>query len=600
VTIISAQNIAEAFHKRIELNPARICLLRKQVDSWLSLSWREVEERVFELAHVLTREGIQKGDRVAILAHNQPRWAMSDFAILSIGAVSVPIYPSLMSDDIFFILNDAQVKAIIVDTDDQLSKIKSVRDKLPHLKSLLSLNALSNSNTEAICVDAKISEYRNMSESLTDGLSEWRQLSKEIKKNDVASVVYTSGTTGEPKGVVLTHSHFLNVAEQALSTIDFNEDDVSLFFLPPAHVLGRVEQFLSVMAGWTTAYCEDLHHFVDNLMEVNPTFFIAVPRIFEKIFDTISIRFQTTLPFGSTLFQQALKVAEEYSLCLEKKKKPSFLLLHQYKFFNSMLYSKVRKRFGTRLRFAIVGGAMMSEKLLRFFHTCGVLVLEGYGLTETTGPVSLNTPRYFRLGTVGRLFFQNRVKISPDGELLLKGPSLFHEYLNTPPGSSKNFDDGYFCTGDVGKLDFEGFLKITDRKKDVIVSSGGKKISPQKVEQILKENPLISQALVVGGEGKALGVLLSLHQSEARRIFREEKESHLSFEQWYQGPNFKLKLEKLINELTSKIPPYERPKRWALLPRELSIEAGELTPSLKIRRKFCKQKFAALIEEMLA
>jgi long-chain acyl-CoA synthetase len=599
VTIIVANNIAEAFHRRVECNPARVCLLRKQVDSWMSLSWREVEERVFDIAQVLRRHGVGKGDRVALLAHNQPAWAMSDYAILSLGAVTVPIYPTLMADDVFYILKDSGAKLLIVDNDTQVTKVASVRDKLPDLKNILCFNSTEDSRT--LFLDREILDERAKLSSITDALNEWRSIAQGIKREDVASIVYTSGTTGEPKGAVLTHGNFLSIADQGLSVMDLGENDVSLFFLPPAHVLGRIEQFLSMIAGWTTAYCEDLHRFVDNLKEVKPTFFITVPRIFEKIFETISSRFQTGLPFGSFIFQHAMHVAFEYSRHLELKEKPGILLQKQFDLYNAILYSKVKRRFGERFRFAIVGGAMMSEALLRFFHTCGILVLEGYGLTESTGPVALNTPRHFRLGTVGRLFFHNRIKIETDGEILLKGPTIFTKYLGKDTETKEAFPaDGFFATGDVGHVDFEGYLKITDRKKDLIVSSGGKKISPQKVEKVITEDTLFSQALVVGDESHPLGVLLAINLAEARKIYRESKSAAtLSYDDWYKGIPFREIVDERLKRSIEKLASFERPRKWRLLPRDLSIEAGELTPSLKIRRKFCMQKFAPIIQEML-
>jgi long-chain acyl-CoA synthetase len=596
MSIVVANNLAEAFHRRVELNPARVALLRKQVDSWVSMSWREFEEKVFDIAQVLEAEGLKKGDRVALVAHNQPHWAMCDLAILSLGAVTVPVYPTLMADDIFYILEDSESKILICDNETQMLKISSIRKKMTTLKKVFCLKNINSD--EADFLDARVIELRSKITSLTDAFNVWRAKAQEITREDTASIVYTSGTTGEPKGVILTHGNFISVAEQALSLIEIGEDDVSLFFLPPAHVLGRIEQFLSLMAGWTTSYCEDLSRFVDNLSEVKPSFFIGVPRIFEKIFEIISMRFQTGLPFGNVVFSQAMRVAFEYSLQLERGLAPGFLLKKQYDFFNQILYSKVQKRFGPRFRFAIVGGAMMSEDLLRFFHTCGVLVLEGYGLTETTGPISMNTPRHFKMGSVGRLFFHNRAQINDDGEILLKGPGVFKEYLHKKDLTSESFKENFFTSGDIGEIDSEGYLFIKDRKKDIIVTSGGKKVAPQKIESIITEDPLFSQALVFGGEGRSLGVLLSVNSVEARKYYREQNQKGMSFDDWYRGLPFKNLIDKHLEARLSRLASFERPKKWRLLPRDLSVEAGELTPSLKIRRKFCVQKFAPLIEEI--
>lgn len=585
-------SLASLFHYRMQQSADRRAFLRKVQGAWQATSYRELELQVAQIAAALMREKFQPGDRLAILAQTSPEWACFDFATLTLGGVTVPIYPSLTADEIFYILQDCAASVLVVEDSRQRAKVEALLPRLPQLKKIITLE--NRGTGDFLAYRTWIGEP-SLSESTWQA---WRAIAPTLKLQDPASIVYTSGTTGLPKGAVLTHQNFLWAMEVSQDSFRLRSDDVSLLFLPTAHILGRIEQMLGLHVGWTVAYAEGFAGLMDNMAEVRPTILVSVPRIYEKFYAAIQGKVSSGGPRARLLFKAAVQTGRAYSQALQKGKRPGFLLRARYLVADRFIFRRVRSQFGGRLRFTISGGAPLSAEIAEFFHACGILILEGYGLTETTGPLSTNRPGRFRFGSTGLLGNRIDVRIAADGEILVKGPTIFAGYYQQPAQTAAAFTEGYFATGDIGQVDAEGFLRITDRKKDLIVTAAGKNIAPQKIENLLKTDPLFTNAVVVGDKQKFLVALLTLNVTELRRLATARGVDFRNLEESSQVPAIQAMVKEHFEALNSTLASFERVKKFRILMRDLSLEAGELTPSLKVKRKFCEQKYAPLIEEM--
>lgn len=591
----NALNLGDLFHLRVQESYSKTAILKKEEGVWRGQTWGEIESRVYRIAKALEKSGITKGDRVAILASTSPDWSMIDFAIMSLGAVCVPIYPTVMASDVQFIIKKAEVKWIFLEDHVQAAKLGQPSEgSLAKSHRIL----LSSKSSE---YGVSLEEWLNLNAatehevSKTD-LENWRLKSKTFDSSALATLIFTSGTTGEPKGVRLTHRHFLAMCEANLRRLPLGPSDSFLAFLPLSHVLGRAEQWLFVCVGWVHAYAESLAKVADNIFEVKPTVLVAVPRIYEKFYQKILAQLEKSTGLKKIALQQALKIGREYSKALQNSQRPSFFLKAQHALYDRILFSKVRERFGGRIRFCVSGGAALSAEIIEFFHSCGILILEGYGLTETTGPVCVNSPQSYEFGTVGKAVSGVDLKLAEDGEIWIRGPQVLDSYLGQE--ASNSLDDGWFATGDIGEITAKGSIKITDRKKDIIVTSGGKNVAPQKLENLIKADPLFSQVLVIGNERKFLTALITLDPVESRKIFNETHTETIENVHVIKSKEFLSRVEKKIKDVNSQLPSYEQIKKFQVLAREFSVEAGELSPSLKIKRKFCEQKYQKLIEAM--
>jgi len=597
-SLIVEKNLAQTFFKRVDQSGGRSAMIRKISGTWRTLTWIEYRNEVFKITQGLRKEGIKRGDSVAIISNSRPEWAWIDVATLCLGAITVPVYPSLLADDILFILKDSGAKIIFVEDSGQKAKLQASLAELNQVVRIVVLN-------ETVCeTDAFVtfSEWirklgLNDKGPSAEEVSALRALTENLDSSEIASIVYTSGTSGQPKGVELRHSCFLSFIEGTQKALDVSENDTTLLFLPLAHILGRVEHMLSLGVGWTNAYAENLKVMIDNLAEVRPTVLVSVPRIYEKIYSSVLGKLSKGSKIEKAIGDRAVVFASEYSRVLESGKKPDLLQKAQYAAFSKVLYDKVSARFGGRLRFCISGGAPFSQEISRFFHTCGVLVLEGYGLTESTGPLTVNRPGAFRMGTVGKALDGVEIKIAEDGEILARGAPIMKGYHDNPKATEEAFAPGVFlATGDIGRVDEEGFLHITDRKKDLIVTAGGKNIAPQKIESMLLEDPLFAQALVVGDRQKFLGALVALNSGEARQLAKSGGIERTQLEELYADPKFQQLVYRRASQVNARLASFESIKKVHIFPRELSVEEGEVTPSLKVKRKFCEKKYADLIE----
>lgn len=600
-----ANNLAELLLKRIELSGQKTALLRKKSGVWSPTSWSEVGRRVFELAVALQKSGIKRGDSVALISQTRPAFFYCDLAIQSLGARTVPIYSAVTADDVFFILNDCEAKFIFVEDPIQFRKVESVRAQLKHPVELVSLEKTQDPLIKSIY--EFVAEHMPAAASdVSEARDKWINLVKSIAPSEVASIVYTSGTQGVPKGVELTHQNFMVVLDGLITTLDLTERDVTLFFLPAAHIMGRVEQMVSISAGLTNAYAENLSTLMDNMAEIKPTMIVSVPRVYEKMFSAIQTRFSSESVVAREGFKMALNTGIEYSRVLQSGRRPDAFLKLRYAAADALFFSKIREKLGSKLRFALSGGASLSKELAEFFHAFGVLILEGYGLTETTGPVCVNRPHSFRFGTVGKPIPGCEVRLDPvDSEIIVTGPVVSRGYHHPQSDPESSYKDGAFYSGDIGEISPDGFLRIVDRKRDIMVTSGGKNIAPQKIENLFKSDPLFSNVIVVAEKRHFVSALVTLHKSEARRIAQalnlgagDEELGGEGLVKFLENEKFHKEVEVRIGKLNEKLAHYEQVQKFRILPREFSIEAGELTPSLKVRRKFCTDKYASIIESL--
>ncbi len=543
-----------------------------------ALTHRETEQRVRGLARGLLSLGIQPGERVAILQHNSPEWIITDLAVASIGAVSVPVYCAQSRDEIIYILNDSAVRSIVF-TEDEARKALSINKAVPMLKELISTT--DKSEEGVLTVSALSTEGANgaFDEELSKRLA-------ALKPEDLFSIIYTSGTTGRPKGVMLSHGNIISNIDSALKSIDITEADLYLSYLPLSHIMERMVNHLLIRSGAKIAYSTGFAFVGADAAHFKPTIMAGVPFFFERIKEKILEAANASGPIKKKLFYTAIGSGKETAA---GKKSAGAGFIH------SMVTKKVREKAGPNIRFFISGGAALSKATADFFFALGLPVLEGYGLTETSPVISFNTLELVKTGTVGKPIDGVEVNIAKDGEILVKGPGVMSGYLGMPEESRRALRDGWFHTGDVGDIDDEGFLTITDRKKDIIVTSVGKNISPQKIETLLRSDPQIKEALVYGS-GRAH--LVALIVAEPERFRELAAEAGVAEENILTDERMVKYFEKIIHEKLKGLSRYEQIRRFALIEDTITIEAGELTPTMKVKREKVGERLKAAIDAL--
>ena len=597
MSFVVGVNVPDTFQRRVAATPNKTAIMRKREGAWKHVTWREYGDRVFEIARALKSLGLRKGDRVALLSQTRPEWTYLDQAILSLGGITVPVYPSVTGEEVGYILRDSGARFVFCDDASQVDKTLPFKAGLPDLERVFSIERTGREGVVGLDEFLASSEFSAQQTAVER--QAWRADAATLRESDLASIVYTSGTSGVPKGACITHGNFLAVMANAAAAMSVSDEDLTLLFLPVAHILGRIEQMITLSAGWTNAYCESLATLMDNLAEMRPTVLISVPRIYEKVYQGLQKKAQSGGWVERQAVQLAFRVASEMGEARRTGRTPSIATRLEHVAADKLVFAPLRARFGGRMRFAISGGAPLSREIADFFAASGMNILEGYGLTETTGPVAFNTIAAVKPGTVGRPWPGSEVKIAADGEILLRGPSVFAGYFNNPEGTREALQVGWFATGDVGDIDADGFIRITDRKKDLLITAGGKNVAPQKIEGLLRQDPIISNALVVGDRRNYLVSLITLAPDELRRVVSVQGWSDLKgVEAAATDTRLQGYLKVRIQRVNAGLAPYETIKRFRILPRDFSMEAGELTPSLKVKRKFCSQKYAKIIDEM--
>ena len=563
----------------------------KEDGQWVDRSFNEVLEIVRPLALGLTELGIEKGDRVSILGNTRPEWTYFDFAALSIGATVVPIYQTNSPEECRYVLENSDAKVVVVEDDEQLQKIREVRGELPALEQIVRMTGSSDDALSLADLSAK---------GAAVDAARWEQRYSAVTPDDISTFIYTSGTTGPPKGCVISHGNYRSMLDMVNATSVIEGEDVSYLYLPLAHSFALLIQLGSFDLGATIAYWEcDPLKILPNLAELKPTYFPSVPRIFEKIYTAANSGMEKEGGLKKVVFDWSIKVGAKMRAAERGGRSPGFLLSREYAFADKQVLSKIRNLFGGKLRLAVSGAAPINPEILRFFDAAGVLVLEGWGMTETSTAATISTPDDFKVGTIGKPFPGCEVKIADDGEILVKGPNVFQGYHKNEEATRETIVDGWLHTGDVGEIDSEGFIKITGRKKDIIITAGGKNITPANLEADIKQHPLVSQCVVVGDRRPYLVALVTLDPEEAVAYAKEhglpEDPAQLAAK-----ADIKASIEAHVEEINKNYARVEQVKKISILPHDLSQESGELTPTLKVKRAVVASKHEQEIEQLYA
>jgi long-chain acyl-CoA synthetase len=586
-----ARNLVEVFEAQARERGNAAAVKEKRGGAWGEVSWTEMARRARDVADGLAAMGVSRGDRVAILGDTNLEWILADLGILGAGAITVTIYQSNQAHECEYILENSGARLVFCDTEAQVAKIRQVKGKLPALQGIVRATGAPADGFERTLADV---ERTGATWRKANPRAHEERLAR-IGPDDPASVIYTSGTTGNPKGVVLSHGNWVYEAEAVRQIRLMGPDDVVLMFLPMAHSFAKVIQAVWFATGACGAFVESLDKIVDNAGEVRPTVMPSVPRIFEKAFNTVVAKGFATPGIKGKLFAMAMKGFDAYAAGKEQGRPVTTLGFAMGK---RLVFPKLAKalaeRFGGRMRLFVSGGAPLSPKIAWFFELLGFTILEGYGLTETSAATFVNRPGKNRIGTVGPPVPGTEVRIAEDGEILVRGPGVMKGYHGNPAATAEVMKDGWFCTGDIGLLDEAGCLKITDRKKDIIVTAGGKNVAPQNLENELKTDPIISQAMVHGDKRKFLSALVTLNEEAARKWAAEAGVP--AGAALHDDPRVIARVQQAIDAVNAKQASYSTIKRFAIVPNDFTQETGELTPTLKVKRKVVSQKYQAMLD----
>jgi long-chain acyl-CoA synthetase len=570
-------------------------LMHKVRGAYSPLSTQEVRQAVEELAHGLVALGLSRGDRIALLSENRPGWAISDYAILAMGAVNVPIYPTLPPAQIQYILEDSEARAIIVSTSTQLEKVRTLLEALPSLQWVIPLDDVSMEGDRirsysSVCALGR--ETRRQDPAL------FVRLCNAAKPEDLATLIYTSGTTGNPKGVMLSHKNIVSNILACGNLIEMTPEDVALCLLPLCHIYERMIDYLVFFRGVTIAYAESIDAVGANLMEVRPTFMASVPRLYEKMYMRLQERAASASSLQKKIFDWAVATGREWAKQKLGKKPVGGWLGTKQRLADRLVLSKFRARTGGRIRFFLSGGAPLARELGEFFYGAGLLILEGYGLTETSPVITFNRYGRFKFGTVGEPVSGVEVRIAEDGEILTRSDSVMMGYYHRPRETAEALTDGWFHTGDIGVLDAEGFLRITDRKKDLIVTSGGKNVAPQNIENQLKTCSVVQNVIVVGNRRNYVTALVVPAFERIETYARSASISFQSREDLVKNPQIVDYVLKEINTATPELASFERIKKIVLVASDFTVESGELTPTMKVKRNVVEARYKELIDQL--
>jgi long-chain acyl-CoA synthetase len=563
----------------------------KEDGRWVDRSFNQVLEIVRGLSLGLIDLGVEKGDKVSILANTRPEWTYFDFAALSAGAIVVPIYQTNSPEECQYVLENSDAKVVVVENDEQMEKIRAVRDRLPLLEHVV---RMTGSSDDAISLEELAARGGGRDAAA------WEARWSAVAPADICTFIYTSGTTGPPKGCIISHGNYRAMLDMVNETSVIEDEDVSYLYLPLAHSFALLIQLGSFDLGATLAYWErDPLKILPNLAELKPTYFPSVPRIFEKIYGAATSGIEKAGGLKKVIFNWAIGVGKKTRETERAGREPGFLLRKQYEFADKKVLSKIRGLFGGQLRLAVSGAAPINPEILRFFDAAGVLVLEGWGMTETSTAATISSPDDFKIGTIGKPFPGCEVRIAGDGEILVKGPNVFQGYYKNEEATRETIVDGWLHTGDIGEIDADGFIKITGRKKDIIITAGGKNITPANLENEIKQHPLVSQCVVIGDRRPYLVALVTLDPEDAVAYAKEhglpeEPEQLASSEEIHQA------IEDHVAKINEKFARVEQVKKIAILPRDLSQEGGELTPTLKVKRAVVASKYEPQVEALYA
>lgn len=596
--LLKSDTIPIMFLERAAASKDRPALSYKSEGRYKDITWGQLAYDVRLLAVGLYSLGIKKQDKAAILSENRPEWIASDLAISSCGVVNVPIYVTDTQKDSEYILSHSQSKIIFVSNRMQLDKINQIRDNLPNLSKIIVFDKSLKSSSDKLIIS--LSDLKSLGRKLNEEKpSLYDQLVGAVRKEDLASIIYTSGTTGPPKGVMLTHDNFMSNCCSCAQTVPLDENDVFLSFLPLSHVFERtIGEYMMIFCGVHLYYAENMDSVTRNMLEVKPTVMLGVPRFFEKVYARILESAVHANPLKKNLFFWGIRVGRKRSQSIFIGRKPGLLLEIGYKIAKLLVLNKLREKLGGRLRFFISGGAPLSKEIAKFFYSADILILEGYGLTESSPVISVNRLDHFKFGTVGLPIPGVKVKIAGDGEILVKGPNIMEGYYKKTEETEEAIKDGWLYTGDVGRLDKENFLKITDRKKDIIVTAGGKNIAPQNIENLLKTDRFIQDAMVYGDRKKYLTALIVPEFELLEKYAKYKNIGFSSTSELTGNPKIINFISRRIYKKMKELPGYEQIKKFALMDKNFTQDAGELTPTLKIKRRQVTEIYRDILESL--
>ena len=585
--------LTEVYGKKTNKN----LMYRKVDNNYEGISYAEFKDQTDNFAFGLAALGIIKDDKVAIISENRPEWVYSDIAILGLGAVDVPIYPSLTAESIEFILNNSESKGVIISTKFQLNKILKIKHNLRYLKFIVVLNEKDISNEEKFIYT--FIEVQEMGKNLraTDQ-NYFSQKMKAVKENELCTIIYTSGTTGVPKGVMLTHKNIISNVRSALEAYPIGETDIFLSFLPLCHIFERMAGYYTgFSSGGQIYFAESIETVAQNMLEAHPTILTSVPRLFERMYSKIIKNVESQPVKKQKIFYWAIEVGKEYATAKKAGRIPITLSI-KHKLADKLVFTKLREKTGGKLRFFISGGAALSRHLGEFFEAAGLIIIEGYGLTESSPVIAANRFDDYKFGTVGKPFPEVEVKIASDGEILARGPNIMQGYFKNKKETDEVIHDGWLHTGDIGVFDANGFLMITDRKKHLFKTSTGKYIAPTPIENLFLSSKYIDQFVLIGDRRMFLSALIVPDFEAIIEYADSHKIQYTEVEDLMKQKEIIDLFDKDMAQLQKKLANYEKIRKFKLLTKPFTIETGEITPSMKVKRKFVEDEYSNLIEEM--
>jgi len=595
------RNLSQIFRQQAGKYGDRLAVEKRLKGSWQGWSWKQYYETSRSIGLGLYKLGVRKGDRVALLSENRLEWVASDLGIIGIGACTVPIYVTLQAAEVTYIIGNSGSKVFIAENREAVQKVRAEAARCPDLEKIVVLETEGCDESDPMLLSfAELIRLGRELEAGEPGLFE--RLTDAIEAEDLATLVYTSGTTGPPKGAMISHRNILAIFAGLDAVVPAYETDVTVPFLPLCHVFERVAgHFYGMKVGITTHYAQSFDTIVEDIQTKKPTIVLAVPRVCEKIYARIVSQVKQQPAWKQRVFEWAKGVGARAGSLRERKKPVPLLLGLQHKIAYRLVYRKLNEALGGRVRWMTAAGAPLSREIADFFNASGVFVIEGYGMTETTAPVSLNVIGDYRFGTTGKPLPCNQVRIAPDGEILVKGDNVINGYWKMPVQTRDVFTpEGWLMTGDIGRLDEDGFLAITDRKKDLIITSGGKNIAPQNIEGLFLKDPLFEHVLVIGDRRKYLTALVTLNFVEAARLAEEGGLAFANPRELMDRPDFLATVGRHVAERNRHLARFETIKDYRIVREPFSEKTGELTPSLKLKKKVVMEKYRDLIEDMYA
>jgi long-chain acyl-CoA synthetase len=572
-----------------------VALRSKRAGRWVDIGYHDMAERVQDLSIGLQELGVRRGDRVAILSENRPEWAIADYACLAARCTDVPIYPTLPAKQAEYILRDAGAVAVLVSSAAQLEKVAKVRERLPALRHII---AFDDAATGAGVL--RFEQVLERGRAARERHPDWRASALDVVEDDLATLIYTSGTTGDPKGVMLSHGNITSNVTTCVALFSFTAEDECLSFLPLSHIFERMfGHYCMFHAGVVINYAESVDTVPADMQEIRPHLMASVPRLYEKIYARVLDSVRASSPLRKRIFAWSREVGERWAEATTSRRPVSPALKLQRALADRLVFAKLRARTGGRIRFFISGGAPLSPEIARFFYAAGLPILEGYGLTETSPVMAVNTFQNHRLGTVGKAIPEVEIRIAPDGEIVTRGPNVMCGYFNKPEATAEAIDEeGWFHTGDIGIIDADGYLSITDRKKDLIVTAGGKNIAPQPIEILAKTSKFVCSAVMIGDRRPFPIMLVVPDPAQVKGWAGHQGLPDGDLEQLLDHPDVRQKIEREVRMTLRDLAQFEMPKKLLILPKDFTVEAGELTPTLKVRRRIVEEHNRPAIEAL--